>query len=74
MTGNLDRLVAFLESEIGASDLDTGRPNRYEPAAQARALRAAIDAGQKSTRWRLRSRIGDKVTWYEEPEEVGHGR
>jgi hypothetical protein len=74
VTGNLDRLVAFLESEIGAPDLDTGRPNRYEPAAQVQELRAAIDAGQKSTRWRLRSRIGDKVTWYEEPEEVGHGR
>jgi len=73
-TGNLDRLLEFLESEMGGSDLDTGRPTRYQPAAQIQDLRAAIDAGQKSTRWRLRSRIGDRVAWYEEPEEVGHGR
>jgi len=73
-TGNLDRLLAYLEDEIGGSDLDTGRPARYRPAAQIQALRAAIDAGQKSTRWRLRSRIGDRIAWYEEPEEVGHGR
>ena len=74
VTGNLDRLLAFLESEIGPSDLDTGRPNRYLPAAQVTALRATIDAAPKSTRWRLRARIGERVVWYEEPEEVGHGR
>jgi hypothetical protein len=74
VTGNLDRLLAFLDGEIGPSDLDTGRPNRYRPAAQVTALRAAIDAAPKSTRWRFRARIGDHVVWYEEPEEVGHGR
>lgn len=73
-TGNLDRLLVFVESEIGPSDLDTGRPNRYQPAVQVAALRVAIDAAPKSTKWRLRSRIGDRVAWYEEPEEVGHGR
>jgi hypothetical protein len=74
VTGNLDRLLAFLETEIGSSDLDTGRPNRYKPAAQVTELRAAIDDAPKSTRWRLRARIGERVPWYEEPEEVGHGR
>jgi hypothetical protein len=74
VTGNLDRLIAFLEGEVGPADLDTGRPNRFQPAAQVRALRAAIDAAPKSTKWRLRSRIGDRIAWYEEPEEVGHGR
>ncbi|MEA2537330.1 MAG: hypothetical protein QOF11_1564 [Chloroflexota bacterium] len=73
-TGNLERLLAFLETEIGPTDLDTGRPNRYRPAAQVEALRAAIDAAPKSTRWRLRARVGDRIAWYEEPEEVGHGR
>ena len=74
MTGNLDRLLAFLEGEIGPSDLDMGRPNQYEVVAQVSALAAAIDAAPKSTRWRLRARVGDRVVWYEEPEEVGHGR
>jgi len=74
VTGNLDRLLAFLEGEIGPSDLDMGRPNQYEVVAQVSALAAAIDAAPKSTRWRLRARVGDRVVWYEEPEEVGHGR
>jgi hypothetical protein len=29
-----------------------------------------IEAEPKSTRWRLRDRVGDRVKWYEEPEEV----
>jgi hypothetical protein len=33
-------------------------------------LRAALDAEPKSRRWKLRARIGDRVQWYEEPEEV----
>jgi hypothetical protein len=28
-----------------------------------------IEEAPKSTRWRLRSRVGDRVKWYEEPEE-----
>jgi len=28
-----------------------------------------IEAEPKSTRWRLRSRVGDRVRWYDEPEE-----
>lgn len=29
-----------------------------------------VEREPKSRRWRLRDRIGDRVTWYEEPEEV----
>jgi hypothetical protein len=32
-------------------------------------LRAVEDA-PKSLRWKLRDRIGDRVRWYEEPDEV----
>ena len=28
-----------------------------------------VDDAPKSTRWKLRSRVGDRVRWYEEPEE-----
>jgi hypothetical protein len=34
-------------------------------------LRRRIDQEPKSTKWRLRARIGERVKWYEEPEEVG---
>ena len=74
VTGNLDRLVAFVGSEMVPADLDTGTAAAYDPAAQIVELRARIDAAPKSTRWRLRARIGDRTRWYEEPEEVGHYR
>jgi hypothetical protein len=34
-------------------------------------LRARVDEEPKSTRWRIRARVGERVKWYEEPEEVG---
>jgi hypothetical protein len=30
-----------------------------------------IEEAPKSRRWKLRDRVGDRVRWYEEPEEVG---
>lgn len=74
ITGNLEKLTAFLDSELKDDELVTGRPLRFDAAAQIVALRAAIDAGAKSARWKLRARVGDRVSWYELPEEVGHGR
>jgi len=73
VTGNLDTLDAYLTTELEDGDLDVGRPPRFDAAAQVAALRAAIDAAPKSTRWKVRARVGDRVAWYNEPEEVGHG-
>lgn len=44
----------------------------FDPAVQAEALLAAIAAGRKSVAWQLRSRIGERMRWYETPEEVRH--
>ena len=44
----------------------------HDVAAQAGAIRAAIEAAPKSRSWRLRSRIGERVKLYETPEEVRH--
>ena len=74
VTGNLDRLRTYVETELTPSELDTGMPLRFEPLVQIRALADAIEAGTKSTKWRLRARVGERIAWYEEPEEVGHGR
>lgn len=35
-------------------------------------LISALDAGRKSVGWHVRSRIGERVRWYEEPEDVRH--
>jgi hypothetical protein len=74
VTGNLEKLGQYLAVELREDDLDVGggRKVRFDPAAQVEALRAAVDAAPKSARWRLRSRVGDRVAWYAEPEEVGH--
>jgi hypothetical protein len=34
-------------------------------------LRARIDAEPKTAKWKLRARVGERVKWYDEPEEVG---
>jgi len=73
-TGNLERLRAYIAADLTPEELDTGAPLRFEPSAQLRALSDAIEAAPKSTRWRLRARVGERVAWYDEPEEVGHGR
>jgi len=35
-------------------------------------LWARVEAEPKSMRWRTRARVGDRVRWYEEPEEIAH--
>ena len=50
-----------------------------EPAEQKvvgdrlESLRGRIDAEPKSRRWRMRSQLGDKVRWYQEPEQEQPG-
>jgi hypothetical protein len=39
-------------------------------AGRCRELRSAIDAAPKTRRFKLRARIGERVTWYELPEET----
>lgn len=36
------------------------------------ALWARVEAHPKTLAWRLRARVGDRVKWYEEPEEIAH--
>jgi len=74
VTGNLAGLRSFVEGELAPGDLDTGAPLPFDPLAQIDALSAAIEAAPKSTKWKLRARVGERMPWYEEPEEVGHGR
>jgi hypothetical protein len=43
-----------------------------DPAIQCTALIAAAEDAPKSRRWKLRARVGDRVRWYQEPEESTH--
>lgn len=75
VTGNLDKLDQFLATDYRPDDLDLGqsRPVRFDPAVQIAALREGIEAAPKSARWKLRARIGERMPWYEQPEEMEHG-
>jgi hypothetical protein len=61
----LDRVEAY------ARELP-GLPRRDQVEQNIRGLRATIDAHPKSSRWKLRARVGERKRWYEVPEEA-HG-
>jgi hypothetical protein len=74
VTGNLDKLTQYLDSEFTPEDMDVGggRTARLDPRSQVDALKAAIEQAPKSTRWKLRSSVGERQKWYVEPEELAH--
>ena len=68
-TMNLDKLAQLAEGD----HLDLlPEARRFEPAEQARRVRAFCDEVPKTMKWKLRAKVGDRVQWYELPEEVGH--
>ena len=69
VTGNLDKLAALGSGEH--SDL-IPEARRYDPLAQAELVRGSCDSCSKTLKWKVRSKVGERVQWYELPEEVGH--
>jgi hypothetical protein len=61
---NLPRLVTFAQDRLGGDQAQA-------VAASAGRLQQAMEAAPKSLKWKMRSRVGEKVTWYELPEETG---
>jgi hypothetical protein len=58
-----------------AADEAARRPpsgSPHDPRRQVEDLLAAIDAAPKSLGWKARARVGERVRWYETPEEVRH--
>jgi hypothetical protein len=45
---------------------------RFDPLGQARQLQEVAEAAPKGMKWKLRANVGDRVRWYELPEEVDH--
>ena len=61
---NLARLELELdELPLAATELERIR-------TRIRELQEAIERTPKTAKWRIRARVGDRVRWYEEPEEV----
>ena len=67
-TGNLEKLPKLLaESPEMVPPLV-----RFDPVAQAARLLDVARSVPKSMKWKLRANVGDRVRWYELPEEVAH--
>jgi hypothetical protein len=64
---NLERSLGNLES----SALEYSE--REVVAGRLTALRDRINAEPKPMKWRMRDRVGDRVRWYNEPEEEAPG-
>jgi hypothetical protein len=54
---------------IAAADLNDAA--RGTLTRRLNGLWERIQATPKSTKWRLRDRVGDRVRWYEEPDDIG---
>jgi hypothetical protein len=54
--------------QLAPATLDRAAADRV--AAAIRALDELMERCEKSRRWKLRARIGDRVRWYELPEEI----
>ena len=68
VTGNLDKLPALAADRPEL--LPPGAP--HDPVEQARQLADIARSVPKGMKWKLRANVGDRVRWYELPEEVGH--
>jgi hypothetical protein len=68
VTGNLDKLPALVDSNPELAPVDPP----HDPLAQASALAEVAQSVPKGMKWKLRANVGDRVRWYETPEEVGH--
>jgi len=56
-----------------AEALDLERSQRSLIRERLEKLKHAVEAEPKSLPWKMRARVGERVKWYEEPEEVRRG-
>jgi hypothetical protein len=69
LTLNLDRITA-LASGDGQRLVPAG--GKHNPVEQLALLSEAAEAAPKSFRWKARAKVGERVRWYEEPQETPH--
>jgi hypothetical protein len=69
VTLNLARIMTLAGGEDRALVPEGGE---YSAVEQLGALSTAIEAAPKSLRWKARAKVGERVRWYETPEETPH--
>jgi len=66
VTGNLAKLPDLLSAQPGLAPPSP----RVDALTQAKQLLEVAETVPKGLKWKTRSRVGDRVRWYELPEEV----
>jgi hypothetical protein len=69
VTLNLERIINLAEGNGRALVPEGGK---YQAVEQLAALGKAIETAPKTLRWKARARVGERVRWYETPEETPH--
>ncbi len=65
VTRNLDRLRAA----VAEGAVQVGAADRSAVLARIGALAAAIEHAEKSVRWRMRAKVGERVQWFADVDE-----
>jgi len=68
VTGNLAKLPGLIAEKPELVPVNAA----YDPREQIQRLSQLAADAPKSVKWKLRSNVGDRVRWYELPEEVAH--
>jgi hypothetical protein len=68
VTGNLRKYPSLVEADPALMPAGAS----FDPVAAAAGLLRAADEVPKTMKWKVRANIGDRVKWYELPEEVDH--
>jgi hypothetical protein len=68
VTRNLEKLPALVADRPALVPAGSA----YDPVEQAGRLLALAEETPKSIKWKLRANVGERVRWYELPEEVAH--
>jgi hypothetical protein len=68
VTGSLAKLPSLLADNPGLAPPSAP----FDAIAASRLLLEIAESAPKGVKWRLRANVGDRVRWYELPEEVAH--
>jgi hypothetical protein len=68
VTGNLKKLPLLADEHPELLPPDPP----FDAIAQSARLLELAESAPKSVKWKLRANVGDRVRWYELPEEVDH--
>jgi len=69
ITLNLDHITALANGD-GQGLVPAG--GKHDAVGQLGALSEAVQTAPKSLRWKARAKVGERVRWYELPEETPH--